>query len=69
MLGVYIQYIDYDDFAGQCGCKIRNSSSKKFPALAAILSGTANTTSGPESCSNFGDYQKTSASTSSSASD
>lgn len=68
MLGVYIQYIDYDDFAGQCGCKIANSDSKKFPATAAILSGTANS-SGPTSCSDFGDYDETSASISSSASE
>lgn len=65
MLGVYIQYIDYDDFAGSCGCKITDSNTKQFPATATIISGTtANPTSNPEVCSNFGDYQETGGSSS-----
>lgn len=62
MLGVYIQFIDYDDFAGKCGCETANNN-KQFPATAAIVSGmNKDNSERPKSCSDFGDYDSTSSS-------
>lgn len=60
MLGVYLKYIDYDDFAGSCGCTDSNGN-KQFSATSAIVSGSI----GQEDnllldCDNFGKYDETS---------
>lgn len=52
MLGLYVQYIDYDDIFGLCKCDGENGT--KYPGLAALISGSQQTNSADLSCSDFG---------------
>lgn len=55
MLGVYIQFIDFDDFAGSCGCKNDINGDTKFPATTAIVFGMEKNITKIAFCGNFGE--------------
>lgn len=51
MCGVYIKYIDFDDYIGLCECP-SNEGGNNFPGVSAIVSAVKNT--GVTECPNFG---------------
>lgn len=54
MLGVCIQYVDYDDWEGRCKCKNSNNSIEAFPATSVIASASVGIDSSlVKTCPNF----------------
>lgn len=51
MCGVYVKYIDFDDYLGLCGCP-SNEGGQNFPGLSTIVSAVKN--NGESICDNFG---------------
>jgi len=52
MLGLYVQYVDYDDIFGLCNCDGENG--KKYPGLAALIAGSQQTNNADLNCEDFG---------------
>lgn len=53
MLGVYIKYVDLDDFRGLCHCR-NNKGSYRFPGLDALVDGSNNANQNLYKCKHFG---------------